>query len=78
MGVHLQLIDVALDTSGVTPEDPPYDELALSGERDRRSARLSFRSADIPADPSSDEGDWLTLIDLPSPEVVVGTGPGRT
>ena len=35
-----ELIDVALDTSGATPEDPPYNELALSGGT-RRSAHLA-------------------------------------
>ena len=67
-----ELIDVALDTSGVTPEDPPYNELALSGERDVPVASpVPIRSADSRADPSRGEGDWLTHIDLPSPEVVV-------
>ena len=66
------LIDVALDTSGVTPEDPPYDQLALSGERDLPvGSPVPIRSADTPADPSSHEGDWLSHIDLPSTEVVV-------
>jgi DNA-binding SARP family transcriptional activator len=67
-----ELIDVALDTSGATPEDPPYNQLALSGERDIPvTSPVPIRSADISADASSGEGDWLTHIDLPSPEVVV-------
>ena len=55
-----ELIDVALDTSGATPEDPPYNELALSGERDiPANSPVPIRSADGGADPSRGESDWL-------------------
>jgi DNA-binding SARP family transcriptional activator len=67
-----ELIDVALDTSGATAEDPPYNQLTLSGEQDIPVASpVPLRSADTPANPSSGDSDWLTHIDLRSPEVVV-------
>ena len=44
-----ELIDVALDTSGATPEDPPYNELALSAERDVQiTSPVSIHSSEIP------------------------------
>ena len=71
-GSICELIDVALDTSGTTPEDPPYDQLALSGERDVQiTSPVSIHSAGTRVDPSRSESDWLSRIDLPSPEVVV-------
>jgi DNA-binding SARP family transcriptional activator len=68
-----ELVDVALDTNGATTEDPPYNALALSAEPDdiQIDPPAPIRPTGSRANPSHTESDWLTDIDLPSPEVVV-------